>query len=142
MNEVVETIDAFLTTWDDTPEQNKQGFIRLKELVLGKEGCLLEFHPRPGLTYSLRASYPGQSRPLLVMIDVIEDQPRWLSVCFFSDMVGDPEERGALVPGGLLGEDALCFDLDACTEEGLRYVEARIEEAYRAAAGGADDIGS
>jgi hypothetical protein len=70
------------------------------------------------------------------MIDVIEDQPRWLSICFFSDMVHDPEEKGAFVPGGLLGEDALCFDLETYSEEEIRYVEARIGEAYCAAAGG------
>jgi hypothetical protein len=68
------------------------------------------------------------------MVDVIEDQPRWLSVCFFGDMVQDPEEKGAVVPGGLLGEDALCFDLEVCVEDALSYVMARIEEAWRTAA--------
>ena len=67
------------------------------------------------------------------MVDVIEDEPRWLSVCFFNEMIQDPEERGAFVPGGLLGEDALCFDLDTCTEEALAYVVSRLEEARRAA---------
>ena len=136
MQAVVDAINAFLDTWDDTPEQNKQGFIRLKNLLLGMQGVDLAYLPRPGLTYSLRASWPQHNRPLFVMIDVIEDQPRWLSVCFFGDMVQDPEEKGAFVPGGLLGEDALCFDLETCTAEGLQYVEARIEEACRAAMGG------
>ncbi|MBV5318728.1 MAG: hypothetical protein JZU50_13085 [Desulfobulbaceae bacterium] len=136
MQELAAALRDFLETWEDTPEQNKQGFIRLKELLSGKEGLNLEFFPRPGLTYSLRASSPGNTRPLLVMIDVIEDQPRWLSICFYGDMVQDPEEKGALVPGGLLGEDALCFDLDTCSEEDLGYVEARIEEAYQTAMGG------
>ena len=136
MQAVVDAINAFLDTWDDTPEQNKQGFIRLKNLLLGMQGVDLAYQPRPGLTYSLRASWPQHNRPLFVMIDVIEDQPRWLSVCFFGDMVQDPEEKGAFVPGGLLGEDALCFDLETCTAEGLQYVEARIEEACRAAMGG------
>ncbi len=135
MQKVTAAIDAFLESWDDTPEQNKQGFIRLKELLIQKEGVELEFQPRPGLTYSLRASHPRQHRPLFVMIDVIEDQPRWLSVCFFSDMVQDPEEKGAFVPGGLLGEDALCFDLETYTDEGVGYVAARIEEACQAAQG-------
>jgi hypothetical protein len=103
--------------------------------VFGKKDVAYEFHPRPGVTYSLRASVPGHSRPLFVMIDVIEDQPRWLSVCFFGDMVQDPEERGAFVPGGLLGQDALCFDLEVCVEETVSYVAARLEEAYRNATG-------
>jgi hypothetical protein len=70
------------------------------------------------------------------MVDVIEDQPRWLSVCFFGEMVQDPEERGAAVPGGLLGADALCFDLETCTGDQLDYVAKRIVEAHRAALGG------
>jgi len=131
MQELAAALRDFLATWEETPEQNKQGFVRLKELLADKEGLKLEFFPRPGLTYSLRASSPGHPRPLVVMIDVIEDQPRWLSICFYGDMVQDPEEKGALVPGGLLGEDALCFDLDTCSEEDLGYVEARIEEACR-----------
>lgn len=135
MQEVTEAINAFLDAWNDTPEQNKKGFIRLQDLLLNKEGVTLEFHPRPGLTYSLRASCPQHGRPLFVMIDVIDDQPRWLSVCFFGDMVNDPEEKGAFVPGGLLGEDALCFDLDTYAEAELRYVEDRIEEACRCATG-------
>jgi len=136
MQEGVDAIHAFLDRWDDTPEQNKQGFIRLENLLLGRIGVNLAFHSRPGLTYSLRASHSQQKRSLFVMIDVIEDQPRWLSICFFSDMIDDPEEKGAFVPGGLLGEDALCFDLETCSEEGIRYVEARIDEAYRTAASG------
>jgi len=129
MTESTEALRVFLETWEDTPEHAKQGFVRLMERLSAKEGLKLEFHPRPGLTYSLRALYPHHHRPLLLMIDVIEDQPRWLSVCFYGDMVQDPEEKGAYVPGGLLGEDALCFDLDTCTEEAVRYVEARIAEA-------------
>jgi hypothetical protein len=132
MNEVKAAVEAFLGTWKESPDCNRQGFVRLKDLLFGKEGVAFEFHPRPGVTYSLRASVPGGSQPLFAMVDVIDDQPRWLSVCFFSTMVRDPEERGALVPGGLLGEDALCFDLDACTEEAVGYVVERIEEACRA----------
>jgi hypothetical protein len=134
MDEVKTAVEAFLATWADSPDRNKQGFIRLTDVLFGKEGVALEFYPRPGVTYSLRAAVPGHSRPLFVMVDVIEDQPRWLSVCFFGDMVQDPEEQGAFVPGGLLGQDALWFDLDACTEEAVSYVMARIEEASQAAA--------
>lgn len=133
MNAVQAAVEEFLQTWADSPDHNRQGFVRLAERVFVKEGVALEFIPRPGVTYSLRASIPGSNRPLFVMIDVIEDQPRWLSVCFFGDLVQDPEERGAFVPGGLLGEDALCFDLENSTEEAVAYVAARVEEAYRSA---------
>jgi len=135
MQEVKAAVEEFLATWAETPAKNKQGFVRLMERLAATEGLRLEFHPRPGLTYSLRALCPGYARPLLLMIDVIEDQPRWLSVCFFADLVNDPEERGAHVPGGLLGEDALCFDLEACTAEALGYVEARIDEAWQSVTG-------
>jgi hypothetical protein len=66
------------------------------------------------------------------MIDVIDDDPRWLSICFYSEMVSDPEARGDYVPGGLLGEDGLCFDLEPGDEELVSYVTARIDEAHRA----------
>ena len=135
MNTTLQAIDDFLATWVATPEGNKAGFIRLKERLAAQEGAVLEFLPRPGVTYSLRASVAGQQRPLYVMVDVIEDEPRWLSVCFFGDMISDGEERGAFVPGGLLGNDALCFDLEVCDEELLAYVEARIDEAHLAALG-------
>lgn len=135
MNTTLQAIDDFLATWEATPEGNKAGFVRLKERLAAQQGAVLEFHPRPGVTYSLRASVAGQSRPLYVMVDVIEDEPRWLSVCFFGDMISDSEERGAFVPGGLLGNDALCFDLEVCDEEMLTYVEARINEAHQAALG-------
>jgi len=136
MKEVTAAVEAFLDSWDDSPERNRQVFVRLKNLLFDHAGIKLEFHPRPGLTYSLRASHPQHDRPLFVMIDVIDDQPRWLSVCFFGDMIQDPEEQGAFVPGGLLGQDALCFDLDSSGEETIRYVEARIEEACRTASAG------
>ncbi|WP_028317346.1 hypothetical protein [Desulfobulbus elongatus] len=136
MNEVTAAIEAFVDTWAESPDGNKQGFLRLHGVLAGMgDAVVLSFHPRPGVTSSLRAAVPGHGRSLFVMVDVIEDQPRWLSVCFFADMITDPEERGAFVPGGLQGEDAVCFDLDACTEEALAYVMLRLEEACRAAGG-------
>ena len=126
-------LQAFLEEWAESPEGNKQGFMQLMELLAGLQGVELSFHPRPGVTYSLRAAIPGSDRPLFVMIDVIEDEPRWLSVCFFGEMVQDPEERGAFVPGGLLGADALCFDVETCTDALVNYVAKRIVEAYQVA---------
>ena len=44
---------------------------------------------------------------LFAIIDVIDDDPqaRWLSVCFYGDMITDPEGRGEVIPGGLAGAD-------------------------------------
>lgn len=128
-------LQTFLENWVDSSEGNKQGFVQLKEVLAGLQGVELSFHPRPGVTYSLRAAITGSDRPLFVMIDVIEDEPRWLSVCFFGDMIRDPEEKGAFVPGGLLGADALCFDLETCTDELVAYVAKRIVEAHQTAVG-------
>lgn len=134
-HEVDEAIRTFLETWEEGESGNRHGFIQFWQQLTGQDKVELAFHSRPGVTYSLRASHPAHARPLFVMVDVIEDQPRWLSVCFFGDMITDPEERGAFVPGGLLGEDAVCFDLETCTGDQLQYVKTRIEEACQSAAG-------
>lgn len=129
-------LDAFIAAWRETPEKNKQAFLELKDHLAAKEGAQLEFVPREGLTYSLRGSFPNQTeRPLFVMVDVIEDNPRWLSVCFYGEMISDPEEAGDYVPEGLLGEDAVCFDIEAYDARRLAYVAARIDEAHQAAMG-------
>lgn len=134
MNQAVAEVHAFIKGWVDSPDGNKQIFIRLFEALTSHgERIRISFHPRPGVTYSLRAEVPGFDRPLIAMVDVIDDQPRWLSVCFYADMITDPEEQGAFVPGGLQGADACCFDLDAPAESAAAYVIARLEEAIRAA---------
>ncbi len=131
----IATLNSFLANWQEGPERTKTAFLTYKNYLEGKEQVRLEFIPRPGLTYSLRAAYTGPTKQhLLVMVDVIEDEPRWLSICFYADMVSDPEERGDFVPSGLLGGDALCFDIPAWDEELISYVEARMDEAWHKAA--------
>ncbi|MFO8113523.1 MAG: hypothetical protein R6T92_13545 [Desulfosalsimonadaceae bacterium] len=121
---------AFIENWQETPEKNRQVFVHFKKYLQEKEGVRLEFIPRPGITYSLRATHAAQkTRGLFVMVDVIEDTPRWLSVCFYGEMVTDPQDKGDFVPEGLLGEDAVCFDVEQWDEDLVRYIEARIEEA-------------
>ncbi|MDD2468801.1 MAG: hypothetical protein PHI97_32915 [Desulfobulbus sp.] len=134
MSTTLQAVENFIASWEATAEGNKAGFIRLKDRLAAKDGSVLEFHPRPGVTYSLRGTVPSKQRALYVMVDVIEDDPRWLSVCFFGDMITDPQELGSFVPGGLLGNDAICFDLEECSEEAIGYVEARIDEAYQSVA--------
>ncbi len=130
-NETAATLDAFIEEWQETPEKNKAAFLHLKTALESKAGTVIEFLPRPGVTYSLRAKHEAQKdKGLFVMVDVIEDDPRWLSVCFYGEMITDPEERGDFVPQGLLGEDAVCFDIDAWDEDLVRYVEARLDEAW------------
>lgn len=127
-------LNAFIDAWKETPEQTKAVFLHFKEYLSRQDGVRLEFVPRAGVTYSLRASYGTQkTRALFVMVDVIEDTPRWLSVCFYNDMITDPDERGDFVPEGLLGEDALCFDISEQDETFVRYIEHRFSEAWQSA---------
>ena len=130
MATIEEQLGEFIDGWQETTEQNKKGFLALKELLQSMESVFLEFVPREGVTYSLRAKHGNQTqRQLFVMVDVIEGEPRWLSVCFYADMITDPQEKGDFVPGGLLGEDACCFDMDENNGETAHYLEERILEA-------------
>ncbi len=129
--DIVKRIDVFLANWKDCPA--KEGFLKLKELILGFEDVEIDFVERQGISYSLRARHKNQTtRKLFVMVDVIDDDPenRWLSICFYGDMISDPEEKGDLIPGGLLGEDGYCFDLDDFSEKEINYMIDRIKEAY------------
>jgi hypothetical protein len=127
-------LNAFIKDWKETPEKNREVFLHFREYLGKKEGVTLEFISRPGVTYSLRAVHAAQEkRKLFVMVDVIEDTPLWLSVCFYGEMITDPEEKGDFVPEGLLGEDAVCFDIVQRDEELIRYIEIRLDEACRSA---------
>lgn len=136
MKDYPEEINAFLNGWPDSSQNCKNVFIELLECLLAQEGTGLEFYARPGVTYSLRAVHPRQIRPLHALVDVIDDEPRWLSVCFYLEMVTDPDEWGDIVPGGLLGEDGLCFDMEDATAEQLDYLKTRMGQAHDALIGG------
>ncbi len=130
-----QALNAFIDEWQDTSETNKNTFLHFKNYLSSKDGVLLDFIARPGVTYSLRGVHKDQKeKELFVMVDVIEDTTRWLSICFYGDMIADPEERGDFVPGGLLGEDAVCFDLEEQDETLVKYIETRLDEACTYAA--------
>jgi hypothetical protein len=130
-----QALNTFIATWNDSSAKNRDTFIHFKDYLNEKEGVELDFISRPGITYSLRAVHNKQKeKDLFVMVDVIEDVSRWLSICFYGDMITDPEEKGDFVPGGLLGEDAVCFDLEEQDDALVRYIESRLDEAYRNAA--------
>lgn len=135
----MEQVQQFLDEWNADALDMKPVFTALYDGLKGWGGVRLEWVERPGITYSLRAVHENQTdRPLFMMMDVIDDDPeeRWLSVCFYGDMVADPEEMGDLIPGGLLGADGYCFDISEGDETQKEYVAARIREAYEHAAGG------
>ena len=133
--EAEQELNTFIEEWKETPEKNREVFLRFKEYLNKKEGVILDFIPRPGVTYSLRAVHANQKeKELFIMVDVIEDEPRWLSVCFYGEMIADPEQKGDFVPEGLLGEDAMCFDLEKWDDDLIQYIEARLDEAFQSAA--------
>ena len=123
----------FLESWTNDPQNNKGVFFKLRDNLMEKEDAILSFNSRPGVTYSFRASLDkhGESK-LFVMVDIIDDDPedRWLSVCFYGDMITDPDEAGNLIPKGLLGEDGYCFDIYEYDESKVSYIEQRVDEAY------------
>ncbi len=128
----IEELNGLLGDWTDNENQTRKAFVELKEFLEAGDGVKLSYVARPGITYSLRAAHENQTaRALFAMVDVIDDDPadRWLSVCFYSELISDPEERGDEVPEGLLGEDATCFDVDAWDDDLMTYVKARLEEA-------------
>ena len=130
-------LDELLQNWTDTPHLTKKVFLHLKDHLSNRPRLTLDFNARPGVTYSLRAKHDHQhQRPLFTMIDIIDDDPanRWLSVCFYGEMISDPDEIGDFVPEGLLGEDAHCFDIEEWDKGLLQYVTDRIDEAYVQAA--------
>jgi hypothetical protein len=121
--------------WTTDPQNLKSAFLKFREQLAEKEGAILSFNSRPGVSYSLRASVDNRGEkkwPLFVMADIIDDDPenRWLSVCFYGDMITDPDEEGDLVPEGLLGEDGYCFDLIEYDESMISYIGQRIDEAH------------
>ena len=125
--------NAFLSQWTDNARQTKKAFHRLQDHLVRKPALAFEMVARPGVSYSLRAKHGRQNqRPLFAMIDIIDDDPdqRWLSVCFYGEMISDPDEIGDFVPEGLLGEDAHCFDIEAWDDHLMTYVMARLDEAY------------
>jgi len=125
-----------LKKWIDDGENIKPAFIKLQERLSEKERAIFYFKSRPGISYSFRGNVPASSdkeERLFVMVDIVDDDPenRWLSVCFYGDMITDPDEEGDLVPQGLLGEDGYCFDLYEYDEAAISYLEDRIDEAYK-----------
>jgi hypothetical protein len=126
-------IENFIDQWPENSNGCQAVFGRLYDFLKRLSGTRIEFHARPGITYSLRGvPLNDGDYPLFVMIDVIDDQPRWLSVCFYEQLVNDAEGRGDTVPGGLLGEDGLCFDVESEDDELIHYLQQLIAEACEA----------
>ncbi len=128
-------IDTWLQDWKVDPLNAKEAFVGFYDW-LKAENMELDFKQRPGISYSLRARHSLQKdRPLFVLIDVVDDiaEERWLSVCFYADMVQDSKELGDFVPSGLMGLNALCLNLEEDDVSMRDYIQNRLMEAANVA---------
>lgn len=127
----------FLSEWWTDPINARPVFERYAAYLDSQPDVVTEFIARPGISYSLRAKNKNQKdRELFALVDVVDDEPqnRWLSVCFYADMITDPEDVGDFVPEGLLGSDAMCFNFDEDDKHASDYIAERIKEAAASAA--------
>ncbi|WP_457553056.1 hypothetical protein [Desulfobacula sp.] len=128
----MKALEDFINSWDETPLKTKQAFIEIYDHLKTLDDITLEFNARPKVSFSLRPRQNSQkSRSLFAMVDVIDDDPeeRWLSVCFYKEMITDPDEAGDLIPEGLLGEDGYCFDLYEYDKDEINYIKKRLSQA-------------
>jgi len=133
----ISEIQAFIEGWKGEAEPMRDCFVSFFKELSAFADTTLTFIARPGVSYSIRPRHIQQKdREMFAIVDVIDDDPqdRWLSVCFYEDMITDPEGRGELIPGGLGGSDGYCFDLYDDDAAGIQYVLERITEAAAAAA--------
>lgn len=136
-----ESIEALLDSWRQSAEAMADCFRTFYHSLAAMDGVRLQFTARPGVSYSLR---PWRANPagreFFAIVDVIDDDPgeRWLSVCFYGDMISDPGQLGELIPGGLGGNDGYCFNLYDPDPEMVDYLGTRLREAYQAAGDGGD----
>jgi len=129
---VVQEIESFLRDWSGEEQPMRDWFSTIFTELTSIDGVEMDFVSRPGVSYSMRPKHPKQKgRDLFAMVDVIDDDPdgRWLSVCFYGDMITDPEERGEVIPGGLSGDDGYCFDMFDNDESLAKYLLTRLKEA-------------
>lgn len=134
---VKQQIEAFLDEWSGDEQPMREWFRLFFDELQRLEGVSLQFTARPGISYSMRPKHERQQqRDLFAIVDIIDDDPqeRWLSVCFYGDMITDPEERGEVIPGGLAGDDGYCFDMYENDEALAMYLVDRLKEACLAAA--------
>jgi len=128
----MQELENLLNDWKDTETETKKAFVELYTHLKTLEDTTFEFISRPNVSYSLRPKHTSQkNRSLFAMVDIIDDDPseRWLSVCFYGEMITDPDEAGDLIPEGLLGEDGYCFDLYEYDPDEVAYLKQRLSQA-------------
>jgi hypothetical protein len=130
------SIETFITKWERSEAEMAACLRSFHQTLAAMNGVVLRFFARPGVSYSLRPwRNNGAHREFFAIVDVIDDDPaeRWLSVCFYHDMITDPHGHGEIIPGGLGGSDGYCFNLYSPDREMVAYILERFREASAAA---------
>lgn len=133
----VEEIESFLESWQGDDQPMREWYRKFYQELRLMPGVKFSFVGRPGVSFSFRPVHENQTtRDKFAIVDVIDDDPeeRWLSVCFYEDMITDPNERGELIPGGLGGSDGYCFDMYDDDETLGNELLDRLKEAAASAA--------
>lgn len=131
MADVSTNMNAFLREWRTDRNMVKTACKELFAHMSGLPGLRLAYLYRPGISLSLRALPEDNPEKIVALLDIIDDDPeeRWISLCFDASRVHDTEGMGDMVPQGLQGADAVCFDYDADNPVLLAYLKVRLSEA-------------
>ena len=127
---------AYMNDWAEYSQEVKDSFLVLFNILSIRPDVTFDFNIRTGVSASFK-SYVKMNDPpdtrLFSVIDIIDQDPQniWLSICFYADMISDPDDLGNLIPNGLLDEDGHCFDVFEDDEGLMKYIKSRIDEAYR-----------
>ncbi len=132
MEYMLEDLQKFLNEWTVDPNNVKPLLMSLLEHTERLPEIRVRYKNRPGISHSVRlvnSSLPGGG--FFALIDVVNDDPenRWLSVCFYADMVNDYAKKGDYIPGALGGADSICYSVEdpAGFED---YLKEKINEAF------------
>jgi hypothetical protein len=130
----LEELTILIRKWVHDPLNLRGVFLSLAHHFAKKEGAVLTFKTRPGISFSLKAfRNEGIGKDQLFgLVDIIDDDPlnRWLSVCFYNDAITDPMEKGDFIPEGLLGKDGYCFDILENDHAFIEYIILKIDESF------------
>lgn len=132
-------IELGIPVWRGGRESLEQTFKALKARAEELCGVGLSVQPRSGIGHSFRGITEDRAdRPVWVLLDVLEpdNEPWWLSICFFADSITDPDDLGEVIPGGLFGADGYCFDIEKNDEQIINYLSQRLTEAWQSASEG------
>ena len=126
-----DSVKTFFDEWNVDINGVKTACEILLTTMASFSGVKLVFLHRPGISFSVRMLPSDNQEKIIALLDIIDDAPeeRWASLCFDASRIVDVEELGDLVPQGLQGYDACCFDYDKEDMGFLAYLKARLQES-------------